>query len=461
MSEVKQTIDRSKFKTTSVAAVQQADEQVEAMTSTRKSSTDFLDIKKGTGDHNYRIYPPHPDSSVELYAVPKAVHWIPRWLPSKDKEGNLIKDKEDKLVFEWREGPIFNARVHASQQFDLIEKYAEFAQKIAVETIFDSADKKKDEGARKKFLEPILGSPRNFTPGSPKPAHSGIIPLRQTWMMYAHELIEGIDADKKPILNTKFGLLEIGKAVKDRLNKLSASESSSEPLGTDPFTHLDDGKAVKIKYDKAATKAQDYYSTELYQPSMPGDKSRIKLFPITDDELSHFMTRDSLQKLFINSYTQDTFKEVLAGLKYFDDKNEIGVFAYEEFMNTVSELRTTLPEGKASSETEAEVKDGDAYDKMDRDELKAFNKDNMLGIIVNRTMTDDMIRKAIREATELKGKSHEEEEEEEDGGSNTETQSNDLPFQVEPKKEEVEKSTGAPKAKESTAERLERLKNKK
>lgn len=458
-------IDRSQFKATSVAETVQADEQIDAMTNTKKGTADYLDIKSGTGEHKYRIYPPHPDDGGKLYAVPKAVHWIPKQMPKKDDKGNYIKDDKDKLILEWREGPIFNARVHGNQEKDLIEEYAAFAKKIAEETIFDSSEKKKDEDLRKAFLEPVIGSPRNFTPGAPKPKHSGIIPLRQTWVMYAHELIETFDSDKKPKLIKKFGRLEIGKSVKDRLNKISASESSSEPLGTDPYTNLDEGRAIKIKYDAVAGKknANDYYSTELYAPVIAGSGGRITLYPITDEDLIHFGTQTSLQKMFVNCYDTKTFQQVLEGLKYFDDKNEIGVFGYEEFMDIADKILSTLPqaEEKVTSEEGVSEVSGDQFDKMDRDELKEYNKENKLGIIINKTMDDNKVRSLIREALEIKNPTVKKEEtttSEETGGPAT-GETGSLPFTPDTNTGTEIKKEDTPVINSKVNERLNKLKN--
>jgi hypothetical protein len=374
-------IDRSRFKSTSLAVTQQADQEVSTITGSKKSdnsSADYLNVKDGSGIHKYRIYPPHPADGGELYAVAKGVHFLPCDSPKRDKDGAVIKDKSGNDVTEIKIRPVFNAKIHGGYQKDIIEEYVLFAQQIAVETYPN------DEKKRKEFLEPIIGGY-----GS---KHSGIM-LRQSWVMYVDELL---DNGKKI-----FGRLDIGKAIKERLNKIAASESASEPLGTDPFTDPEEGRAIKITYDKNAQRAQDYYTTELYAPLVQGGKGQIQLFPLSDDDLEKFETYPSLKKMFIGTYDRKTFDQALKGLKNFDDENEIGVFAYEAFLDVADQLSSVLPETSGDDSTKSE-KSGDEYDNMDRDELKEFNRDNKLGLIINKTLSDDALRAEIREAMSLK-----------------------------------------------------------
>ena len=367
--------DRSKYKATSVAAAKQADQEVAAITGSKEKglNADYLNIKEGDGNHKYRIYPPHVSDEGVLYAVPKGVHWLPCEVPSKDKNGNFIKDKNDKNVTEIKNRPLFNAKIHGGKKKDLVEEYIAFADKISRETYNDEKD-------RKTFMEPINGGFDS--------KYDGIL-LRQTWVMYVDELMNG----KK-----MFGRLEIGRAVKERLNKIAATESASEPLGTDPFTDPEEGRAINIIYDKNAKKAQDYYSTEIYAPLVPGGKGQIQLFPLSDSDLEKFETYPSLKKMFINVYDRKTFDTTLKGLKVFDDEHELGIFGYDAWLDVIEELSNEYPEGEDSSQEQGKEEKGDEFDRMDRDELKDYNRENKLGIIVNKTITDDAFRDQIRAA---------------------------------------------------------------
>lgn len=375
--------DRSKFKATSVAAAKQADQEVEQITGKnggRGPSADYHKIVDGIQIH--RIYPPHPADGGQLYAVPKGVHWIPQEVPEFDKQGNIVKDKNDNVITKVANRPIFNAKIHGGFKKDIIEEYIAFAQKYADDTFTN-------EKERKEYLDPIIGGFESKFDG---------IMLRQSWVMYTDLLEIGKDGN---IVRKALGRLDIGKAIKNRLNAIAATEAGNEPLGTDPFTDPEEGRAISIIYNKKATKPADYYTTELYAPLISGGKGQIRLYPLSDADLEKFETYPSLQKMFVGVYDRKTFDNAVKGLKMFDDEHELGIFAYEEFLDICEELSAEIPDN-GSSEAEAadeQEPDGkDEFDKMDRDELKAYIRTNKLNIVVNKQLDDDNVRDAIREA---------------------------------------------------------------
>lgn len=394
-------IDRSRFKPTRVAETEAADKEVAAIVGSKNGPPDYLSLTGGTGVHKWRIFPPHPDDGGNLYAVPKGVHFLPCDVPKKDADGKIIKDKNGNEVTEIKNKPVFNARIHGGQRQDVVEEYIKFAQRLALENY--PGNDKKSETERFKFLEPIMGNR--------KTQNKTGIQLQQKWVMYVMELL-GID--KK-----QFGRLEVGKAVKDRLNNLAASESAEEPLGTDPFTDIDSGFAIITTYNKEAEKPQDFYKTEFYKPSVAGDKSKVQLFPMTDEDLEQWLKSDSLKKMFINVYDSKTFDIALNGLKNLDTQNKIGVFEHEEFLEIVNTLLKDIPQAKEDikdnkSDEEDDEEEGDQFDQMDRDELKDCNNVNKLGIVVKKSMTDDQLRELVREAMINKDANSTDDEEEDD-----------------------------------------------
>lgn len=381
--------DRSKFKSTSVVVAKQADQEVENLVGRGNNgpNADYHKIKLGI--QYYRIYPPHPSDGGELYAQPKCVSWLPQEVADRDKQGGILKDKKGDVITKIQDRPMFNAKVHGGKKRDLVEEYYAFSQKVADETC--ATDKEK-----KNFLEPIVGGYDS--------KHNGILP-KQSWVMYADELT--ISKDK---VTKVLGRLDIGKAVKNRLNTIAATESASEPLGTDPFTNPDDGRAISITYNNKAEKPQDYYITELYAPLIAGGKGQITLFTLTDEDLEKFEAYPSLKKMFVDVYDRKTFDNVLKGLKMFDDQHELGIFGYEEFLDICEELSSEFPvNGEESDEEES---NGDQFDSMDRDELKGFIRDNKLGIIVNKQLDDNAVREKIRELVKNEEELDAEEEEE-------------------------------------------------
>lgn len=458
------TIDRSRFKPTKVAATEQADKEVESITGKGGGGAPgYLSLTSGTGVHKWRIFPPHPDDNGELYAVPKGVHFLPVEVEQKNDDGSVIKDKKGNPVTEIKNKPVFSAKIHGSgkcKERDIIEEYILFSQKIALENY------PSDEAKRKKFLEPVLGNPKD------QKNRTGI-QLQQKWVMYVTELLGN---DKKI-----FGRLEIGRAVKDRFNKIAATESSEESMGTDPFTDMDNGLAIITTYNSKADKPQDYYQTELYQPKDPSKPGTFQLFPMTDADIEEWLKVDSLKKMFIGVYDSKTFDMAMNGLKNFDETHKIGVFEYEEFLDIADELLKHIPEHVETPKDEVEEtkeKDaGDEFDNMDRDELKAYNSKNKLGIIVSTKTTDDMLRDKIREALVAKADIVVEDEIEEEeieepkieekpktttkvSKTKVEEPENDLPW--DDQGNEIKKETPPATGKKPTAlERLAALKSKK
>lgn len=448
--------DRSKFKPTQVAAMKQADKDVEAVVKNRDASAGFIDIKKD-GSHKLRIYPPHPDGGGNLFVETKVVNWLKVSVPERDKEGNIVNDsKNGKAKMKIGSKPIFNSKVHGDTEKDVVEEYIKFAEKIAKENYPG------DEKAQKEFLEPIYGGYNS--------KHDGIMP-RTSWVMYVDKITDGSKA---------FGRVEIGKAVKQRLNAISASEGSNDPLGTDPFTDIVDGRAVIITYDSKATRSQDFYTTEI-DSSFDKDTKMVNLYPLSDTDLDNFMKYPSLHSMFKNAYKKKDFDFAMEGLKNLDDEHKLGVFQYEEFLDICEEISNYYPEEEQTAKADGsdieakftdkrkpaavaqkEVKgtkpaakaivkkeevierEPDAFDDMERDELKEFCRDNRTGIIVSNKMSEDDIRAKLRtwfqetqtttsEETEEVEEQEEEEIQEEEEQEETASEKDDLPFDVDPK----------------------------
>lgn len=366
-------IDRSKFKPTSNAAAKESDASLGI---NKSGGADYLKITPGV--NYFRIYPVHPDDGGALFAQPKAVHWLPVEVAKKDSKGEIIKDKKGQPVTEVKNKPIFNAIVHGGQDKDLVEEYIAIANKIANETF-------KDDKEKATFLDPINGGY-----GS---KNSGIL-RKLSWVMYVDKLS---GAEHKPT----FGRLEIGKAVRNRLASISATESANDPVGTDPFTDIEDGRAIVVNYNDKADKPQDYYTTELYSPMIKGGGGKIQLFPLSDEALAKFLELPSLKKLFVGAYNRKTFDTSLSALKNFDDEHQIGVFDYDDgqFLNIADKLLQELPEADEEKDQEAVAsgREVDEFDDMDRDELKVYITKNKLGILVNGKVDDEQVREKIRE----------------------------------------------------------------
>jgi len=384
-------IDRSKYRSTSTAALVDKDKEIDKkMGRSEGQRADFLSIDNGK--NVFRIYPPHANDGGVLFAEPKVVTFLPIWVEEKDDKGKVKKVLKQKNVF--------NGKVHGKLTKDLVEEYINFVKKIA-------SDKGLSGDDYTDFLSPLYG----VYSKDPAKRKQGIT-YRNSWVLYA---------DKHEGDKTTFGRLEIGKSVKERLNKLAAStESSDEPAGVDPFTGVEDGRAIIITYNKDADKPQDYYTTELDNSTTKVQgMTLVKTYPLSDEQLEHLETFPSLVKLFHNVFSRRDFDLQLDGLKNFDEANEnYQVFSYDEWFDIVDSIEKQLP--AVTEDTSKEIEEdldkeieGDEFDLMTRAELKAYNQSEGLNVKVIVGMSDDDLRKAIRTALESQDNGQDERLEEE------------------------------------------------
>lgn len=388
-----QVFDRSKFRATKAATLKQADKETDSVVKNRSVLSGWIDIKTD-GVHKLRIYPFHPDCGGDAFAEARVVHWLNVSNPERDKEGNVVNDpKTGKAKMKLGPKTIFSSKVHGDKNNkDVIEEYINFCKKLSKDNF------PKDEAKQKEYLEPVNGGY-----GS---KYKGILP-KQSWIMYVDEI--DVNGDKT------FGRVEIGKAVKQRLNALAASEAANEPLGTDPFTDVETGRAVVITYNSKATQSQDYYMTEI-DSSFDRKTQKANLYPLTDKEIDSFLKFPSLAEQYRNVYKVRDFRLALEGIKNFDDEHNMGVFQYEEFLDIVESISELYKEeavqedqrtgkdidkmftGKNKQTKVADVeREPDVFDDMDRQELKDYCKEERTGIIVINKMSDDEIRTKVRD----------------------------------------------------------------
>jgi hypothetical protein len=268
----------------------------------------------------------------------------------------------------------------------------------------------------------------------------------------------------------KFARLEVGYAVKEGMNTAAAGEDSNDPLAVDPWTDVEDGRAVLIDYNDKATKPADYYKVSMDNATekVAGQKGlTVRTFPLTDEQLETYLKYDSLAKIFKGSFKKKDFEWQLKGLELFDQKNKLGIFDTEEFEEIMVEIAeyysdeaeeapTATEEAPATEEAQEEQRDAptatveeeednDELDLLTRGELKALKVSEGLDVKFMTTDTDDTIRQKIRAARKAAVIPH-----------------IDLPGEKpgtgkevkEAVKEEVKKEVVA---KESTADRLKRL----
>lgn len=447
---------RKKLKPTSVASMEEQDKQLDSSLGRNRSNNDHLKIVDGY--NLFRIFPPHDtlddQGKPNPFAEPKVVVFLPAIVNQRDDQGKDILDDQGKPKKKEGVKPVFNAKIHGKR-----DKFGNPLTKDLVDEFIGLALSKsksiESEEERKAYLLPIFGQ---YSKDSAKRVN-GII-YNSTWEAYAVK----ISGD-----SWTFGILEIKKVVKNRLNAISAVESANEPLGTDPFTDLDEGRGLVVVYNSKADKAEDYYTTEIDSTTVEeilegGRKIKtLRMLPITDEQLEKFSKATPLAKIFRNIFSRRDLDLQITGLEMIDTKWKLGIFKTEEFQTIVEELLEEYPEETGEGEevvdseplttnpttttTTISVRtdlpfddDVDMFTSMTREEMKEFSKDNSTGIIIKPAslMTDDDLRNRLREWMRS----------EEVKVNTTEEQSKEV-------------IVTEPEVKLSAKERLEQLKNKK
>lgn len=423
-------IDRSKFKATSVSKINEASEVAKKTLGIEdKGRPGYLKLKPGK--NTLRIAPFHPEDGGQAYAEPMAVYWLPMLLPKRDDNGIILKDNKGNEIFQESKKSIFDSRLHGNTEKDLIDEYIKFAGKLAKFNYSKESD-------QKSFLTPIYGNRQTKEFG---------ITVASTSIVYAW-LIQG---DKK-----EFGRFELKRSVADQMNAIAAIEAENEPLGTDPFTDIEFGRALVINYNPNAEKAQDYYRVALdasYEREGP-NKGKVKFYPLSDEEINQLLSVPSLYKQYRNVYSLKDFSLALKGLQFFDEKHRMGILNHDDFLSIVEEIKSYYPSEQLEEQEEEEAEENskdNSLSKMDRIQLKEFIKANSLGITVMKSHTDDQLRNLIRKAQET---SFEEKETEEDEIE----EHNDLPWEKGIKSAAETKKETAAVVGESVADKVSALK---
>lgn len=291
-------------------------------------SNEYLNLEDGK-TLKIRIFPAHP--GVEDFYIPKKCYWL-------TVAGN---DGEP------RRTTVLDSKVHGGTKWDLVEEYVKWAKKKWAK----DSDK----------LDALTGTGQNQNSLNPS----------YTWLCYADRMT----GDEQ--LRAK--LWEFKKMVRDALNKLAFSEDEDEPIEVDPFTDVDEGLPVMVKYMKNPNKKK---GENYYEVSFP---KKVSARPLTDEEIEYFMTLKPLTEV-IQKYGMRDFERALEGLQNFDEEHEMELFDDDDWLEHVEEIKAQY--------------DGD--DSEDEDDKPAKKK-----------TSKKVTKKVVEEEEEDEDDSDDEEEEEE------------------------------------------------
>ena len=390
---------REQFKATSIKKLKKQVDDDNVMVGA--NSGEFISLEDGK-TMKLRIFPAHP--GVEGFYVRRKCYWLT--VPGRDGDTHRTT--------------VLDSIVHGDTKMDIIQEYIKFAKKMYGK----DADK----------MEALTGTGPKSTALNPQ----------YSWICYAAVVSDGEALKPK--------LWEFKKMVRDALNRLSFSEDEDEAIEVDPFTDVDEGLPILVKYMKNPDKkkGENYY--DVHFPKKPVAR------PLSDEELEMFSNLKPLNEV-IPIYGMNEFDRAIEGLQQFDDDNEFNLFDDDDWLEKVEEVKAQYdsddddePKKKKTSkkkevedeeeeekpapkkytkktapveeddddeeaEEEEETEDEsetDEFDDMDRTELKKYIKKNEVDVTVKKSMSEDDIREAIREAIKNSEEAEEEEETEDE-----------------------------------------------
>jgi hypothetical protein len=398
---------RDKYKGAQISANKEIVANTERLTGNREGRPGFHSLKEG--QNVFRVCPPHDPKDPSL--EPKCVVWIPLRIDEvKDNQKTGKKIVADR--------PVFNSKVHAGTEKDLVEEYTKaVAAKIAEEC--------QDKDERQRKLNPITGwrDKKGWNPG---------IRYSTSYVLYAFQ-------------NAKLGRLEIMRPIKDRMEELNIAEEGSDPITTDVFSDPNNGISLILILGKDIKTGKNVTTVKKREFNPQKFKTWDEFITserLTDAQLEEFDKQPSLKSIYRDSFKRSDFEKQLEGLQIFDERNGYNMFENEEFLKIVEELDALYPEAVAEvteqtvkteeaaeipeeeapkkvvksapsvpvksvvkpgskpapvEEPETEVS-GDKFDSMNREELKRYRKEKNYQFVITTAFSDDKIRELIREA---------------------------------------------------------------
>lgn len=259
-------------------------------------------LKLTEGKNRIRFFPSH-DPKLNFYTL-RAFYWLKNY--ADDDSGDETYNRT-----------VLNARFHyPGAKFDLVEEYV-----AAAKAYIESSELEPEEKAAKLVVF------SNWKTG---------INLSRGWMAYVLK----INGEKR-----EFGLLELNKTLRDKINQQVVLEDDDEPITVDPFTDPDNGRPIIINVDKTQKKADNIYSIKVSTAPLP----------LTDDELEVFDKAKPLKDSFI--YTSRDWDSGIEGIKIFDETNDIDLFTDDEWLRRIEEIKAQFKFSSGSSTNSAKDED--------------------------------------------------------------------------------------------------------
>lgn len=296
-------------------------------------------------------------------------------ISDEDLRGLLIDElgADFKMVAKKR---IFISKLHGNPEIpDVIEEYIRFANKMI-------SDITQDQDERKVKRGPISGwKEKNGT------WHPGIMP-GTSYMCYVFPW-ELSDREVKRF--------EMWDKNMDEVEKLYAAfDDPDQPLTVDPFS--DPFEGVPLVFDKVKNEKGkfDILISDKKAPRAMNFKDFVAKFALSDAEILEVNEKPSLSEMYTNVYGRRDFELALNGLQLFDEKNEMGVFANDEFMSIVEGIAVHYDDTEEKAKEEETPKVNAKPNKLVKDDLEILN--SKPGRVVEQEKRGVAEKPAVRES---------------------------------------------------------------
>lgn len=313
--------DRDKYRAVPLGTVSQVQNETKQFRTFFDEKGDYAPFwKNREGIVMKRVLPAHEPGDSPY--VPMYTAQLECEVEQKDEQGN-VKGKELKRK------KIFLATLHGGYKIDPIEEY--------IRRVYELADEIQDKEERNRFLNPITGyrMGKQWVPG---------IRPNLEYVFYAY--IEGKiyrDSLKPKQLET----LNKESAALCTANNTAAIDMFSDPSLGFPISwdrsKDDNGKTVEILKAGSPVMHQSW-------------EDFFSKWEVSDAVLKELEGYPSLKSLYVDSYRKKDFDYALEGLKRFDEKNQYGIFAQEDFLDIIENLSAEIEKRAPKDDAKTEEK---------------------------------------------------------------------------------------------------------
>jgi hypothetical protein len=310
--------DRSKFKKTSLQAIETISKKAEATMPSSGGSNWVQFVTVEDGLNVFRVCP----SETGMAYAPVKTSKLPVEVPVYDGQGNVTgKEVKDKNVF--------CADVHGTDVLggkDPIASYIKYA--------YELADEIQDTDKKNKFLAPITGY------NGKKGWVWGISPILG-YVCYVND-------------NGEVKKLQLRPQWMKDMKTESIKASSKDTLSLDIFSDPTEGYPLCIEKtyeeDKKGKKKAKFI---VYAASLQRGQSWEEFFEasaLSDAFLEKLTKVPSLDEAYVNCYSRKDWDMALDGLQRFDEEQGYNIFQNDAFLDELQEMEALLPEEDKSSE---------------------------------------------------------------------------------------------------------------